>query len=343
LTASRALSATASSGKFDVIARTLAFRAPGSSTTMKRSLLPPQRTRYGFTLIELLVVIAIVGILIALLLPAVQKVREAANRAKCANNLKQMGLALHNYHDSYESFPPGQVENPKKHVWTAYTLPYFEQDNIYRQYDFAVHWYQDPNTNVVVLPLKIFQCPSAPPDRVEDPQDQRAGVTVPASCSDYGAIGNVDQALVDNGFIPGPLPAKPNGVLADQHPTRIAEITDGTSETMVVGEIAGRPTHYVTGGKVVPYDPAHPVYGAGWADWDNGFQIHGSAGDGLTEPGPCGVNCNNNKGIYSFHPGGANILFADGSVRFLRETVSIATVAALATRNGGEVVSDSDY
>ena len=310
---------------------------------MRRSPLALRRRRRGFTLIELLVVIAIIGILIALLLPAVQKVREAANRIKCANNLKQIGLALHNYHDSNGSFPPGQVENPKKHIWAAYVLPYFEQGNLYRGYSFAVHWYQDLNTAIVTVPLKIMQCPSAEPNRVEGPDNERSGVDVAAACGDYGAIGNVDQALVDNGYIPGPLPPKPNGVLADQSTPRIAAITAGTSQTRMVGEIAGRPTHYVTGWKVVPYDPNKPVYGSGWADWDNGFQIHGATPDGLIEPGPCGINCTNKKGIYSFHPGGANVVFADGAVHFLRESISIVTVAALATRAGGEVIAGTDF
>jgi len=298
--------------------------------------------RAAFTLIELLVVIAIIGVLIALLLPAVQKVREAANRMSCSNNLKQIGLALHNYHDANSKFPPGQVDSPAKHIWSAYTLPYFEQGNIYRGYDFSVHWYQGVNQALVTTQLKIMQCPSALPNRVEDPPNQRAGVTVPAACGDYAAIGNVDDALVTNGFIPGPLPPRPNAVLIVGVGIRLTDITDGTSQTMMVGEIAGRPVHYVTGGRVVN-DPTHPVYGAGWADWDNGFQIHGSTSDGLTEPGPCGVNCNNNKGIFSFHTGGANVLFADGSVHFLRESADIRVVAALATRNGGEIVRPDDY
>jgi prepilin-type N-terminal cleavage/methylation domain-containing protein/prepilin-type processing-associated H-X9-DG protein len=296
----------------------------------------------AFTLIELLVVIAIIGVLIALLLPAVQKVREAANRTSCTNNLKQLGLALHHYHDANNRFPPGQTDSPKKHIWAAYVLPYFEQGNLYRGYDFSVHWYQGANQALVTTQLKIMQCPSAQPNRVEDPPNQRQGVTVPAACGDYGAIGNVDQALVTEGWIPGPLPARPNGVLIVAIGTRLTDVTDGASQTIMVGEIAGRPIHYVTG-RIVVNDPANPVYGAGWADWDNGFQIHGSSPDGLTEPGPCGVNCNNNKGIYSFHPGGANVLFADGSVHFLRESASIRTVAALATRNGGEVISQDDY
>jgi prepilin-type N-terminal cleavage/methylation domain-containing protein/prepilin-type processing-associated H-X9-DG protein len=306
------------------------------------------RRRAGFTLIELLVVIAIIGVLIALLLPAVQKVREAANRAKCQNNLKQLGLALHNYHDTNEAFPPGQIDSPKKHIWAAYVLPYLEQGNIYREYNFnQYHWYEGPNIDLVGIPLKVMQCPSAEADRFEDATFERSNVNVRAACGDYGAIGNVDSALVTAGWLPGPLPDKPNAVLvtvnATVHATRLTDITDGTSQTMMVGEIAGRPTHYITGHITVPPDPSSPVYGSGWADWDNGFQIHGAQPDGRTEIGPCAVNCTNNKGIYSFHPGGANVLFADGSVHFLRDGTSIQVVAALATRAGGEVIPEEAY
>jgi prepilin-type N-terminal cleavage/methylation domain-containing protein/prepilin-type processing-associated H-X9-DG protein len=297
----------------------------------------------AFTLIELLVVIAIIAILIALLVPAVQKVREAAARTQCANNLKQIGLALHNYHDANKCFPPGQTDSPKKHIWAAYILPYLEQANLVRGYNFNIlHWFEGTNQAIVVVQLQVMQCPSAPSSRVEDSANQRAGVTVPAACGDYGAIGNVDEALVQGGFIPGPLPAKPNGVLVAVNRTRIPDITDGTSQTLMVGEIAGRPVQYVTGRKIVTI-PGSPVYGAGWADWDNGFQIHGASADGMTQPGPCGVNCTNNKGLFSFHPGGVNTLFADGSVHFLRDDIGVTIVAALATRNGGEIIPGDVY
>jgi prepilin-type N-terminal cleavage/methylation domain-containing protein/prepilin-type processing-associated H-X9-DG protein len=301
---------------------------------------PPHRFR-GFTLIELLVVIAIIAILIGLLLPAVQKVREAAARAACSNNLKQLGLALHNYHDAHSGFPPGQTDSPKKHIWAAYVLPYIEQDNLYRGYRFDVHWYEAPNQPLVTIQLKVMQCPSAQPNRTETKSDRPVGVTWSAACGDYGALGNVDDALVTAGFIPGPLPPKPNAVLVVGASTRITDITDGTSQTVMVSEIAGRPGYYVTGRKKIT--GGAPVYGAGWADWDNGFQLHGASLDGLTSPGPCAINCTNNKGFYSFHTAGVNAVFADGSVQFLKEGLNIKVAAALVTRNGGEVISANDY
>jgi prepilin-type N-terminal cleavage/methylation domain-containing protein/prepilin-type processing-associated H-X9-DG protein len=294
----------------------------------------------GFTLIELLVVIAIIAVLIGLLVPAVQKVREAANRSACENNLKQLGLALHNYHGTNRRFPPGQTDSPKKHIWTAYVLPYLEQDNIYKTYRFNIHWYEADNQPLVTIPLKVMQCPSAESNRSETISTRPAGVTWTAACGDYGALGNVDPALVTAGYVPGPLPPTPNGVLVVAKRTRLTDITDGTSQTIMVSEIAGRPDYLVTGRRVIsPDDPAYSqVYGAGWADWDNGFQLHGASADGLHSVGPCAINCTNNKGMYSFHPGGVNALMADGSVQFLQQGLDIAIAAALVTRNGGEVI-----
>jgi prepilin-type N-terminal cleavage/methylation domain-containing protein/prepilin-type processing-associated H-X9-DG protein len=301
--------------------------------------------RRAFTLIELLVVIAIIAVLIGLLVPAVQKAREAGNRTACENNMRQLGLALHNYHDAHKAFPPGQTDTPKKHIWTAYVLPYLEQDNIYNSYRFNVHWYDPLNQPLVTLQLSVMQCPSAGTNRTETKSNRPVGVTWSAACGDYGALGNVDPALFTQGYIDEQLPPAPNGVLVTGVSTPISKITDGTSQTIMVGEIAGRPDYLVTGRRVIsPDDPNFsPVYGAGWADWDNGFQLHGAMPDGLGSPGPCAINCTNNKGFFSFHPGGAHALMADGSVHFLHEGLDIKVAAALVTRNGGEVIPGDAY
>ena len=300
---------------------------PRSSTNGKR---------HGFTLIELLVVIAIIAVLIGLLLPAVQKVREAAARMQCANNLHQLGLALQNYHDVYGSFPPGQVRAPYawwtvNHGWAVFILPYLEQQSLYDAY----HWDQalaaQANQGVVARPLKNFCCPST---SEQDRYDTKGGLLPSyggkAACGDYAPTWYVDPALTTGDS---------QGVLAPNCMTKLTDITDGTSITILLTEDAGRPRQWRRGRP----GSDQMIDGGPWAGFWTGIVVQGSSADGTFRPGPCALNCTNDHEVYSFHSGGANAVFADGSVHFLPASMSIQTLAALVTRAGGEVPSPSDY
>ena len=298
------------------------------------SLLKPRRHR-AFTLIELLVVIAIIAILLALLLAAVQKVREAANRVACANNLKQIGLALHNYHDANRKFPPGAVgvTTGPFHGNVQFFLPYIEQQRLAAQYSWQVDWFHWDNQPVVSRPLKVLQCPSAAPNREQKDFDPMVDGKVGA-CSDYAAIREVPPELVDSGWVS--RPAIRDSVFTTNSSTRMTDITDGTSNTLLYAEDAGRPQLWRDGRPV----PGELVSGGPWA---TRTLIWGTASDRGTPPWPCAINCSNNREIYSFHPGGANVVMADGSVHFLQEGISIRVLAALVTRAGGEVVPAGDF
>ena len=293
------------------------------------------RRRPGFTLIELLVVIAIIGILIALLLPAVQKVREAANRMACQNNLKQLGLALLNYHDTYDIFPPGhsQVAGPNgtiNHCWFSYVLPYLEQDNLHRQFHFEVNWDNALNDHgILQTRIPGLECPSAPAGRTGA---NNRGVL------DYPAINNVPRLSPLNRYI-NPLP--PNdptyvGVLGLNVFRRIPEITDGTSNTLILGEDAGRRELWELGRLVT--DAIDKNDNANWANPAGNISLKGFNPADSSVPGPCPINCINEQQVYSFHSGGANVLCVDGSVHFLRETLDINVLVSLITRSRGEVI-----
>jgi prepilin-type N-terminal cleavage/methylation domain-containing protein/prepilin-type processing-associated H-X9-DG protein len=299
------------------------------------------RARHGFTLIELLVVIAIIAVLIGMLLPAVQKVREAANRVACTNNLKQIGLALHHFHDARRKFPPGVVVGPypEAGVMTTAThgngpflLPYLEQQALADQY----HWQLDSsdwqNQPVVSRQLKVLQCPSAEPNRVHDNFDPWVGGKIGA-CSDYAGIREVPLALVNSGWIDPP--ALRDSVFMVNRMTRLADITDGASQTILYTEDAGRPQLWRRGQRV-----PGTLVGGPWAARN---LIWGAPSLAEQASWPCAINCTNQSEVYSFHPGGANAVFADGSVRFLKETITIRILAALVTRAGGEVVPADDY
>ena len=313
--------------------------------------------RRGFTLAEVLVVIAIIAILIGLLLPAVQKVREAANRMVCTNHLRQLGLACHNYHGDYGTFPPGaegpfeklpQFAGLKSHALGTYLLPYLEQEALAKQYRWDVSWSDPPNQPVVNTPLRIWQCPSAPANRVRYGSLQ--AVTFPpesfngtAACGDYAGVGYVDAVLASSTLIGG-LSGSRNekkdyeGVFGANHTNCLRDITDGTTQTLLMAECAGRPQLWQGRRAVANVQ----LSGGPWASRNLLFG-RGATADGTAFYGPCAVNCTNEREVYSFHPDGANVVFADGHVRFLKATIDIRVFAQLVTRDGGEVISDGDY
>jgi len=336
--------------------------------------------RKGFTLVELLVVIAIIGILIALLLPAVQAAREAARRAQCSNNLKQISLALHNYHDANKTFPfawmvdltngVAALGNVNAQVWGTRILPYLEQQALYDQFDSRYPALTNvpipqiqQNSTVIQTPVAAFTCPSTPGDaqsRIYDSDLSSGGfpLTYRAAPSDYTAITGVRGGFSTIAYAGWTGSGGREGVLQyngsnlsnptqkDSTSSRIGDITDGTSNTAMVGERVGGDEIYVKGGRMPSLTemPLRDIYkvtnGGGWGDILNGEHWYeGSLHDGLQGGGPCAINCNNvrSQGFFSFHPGGAQFALADGSVRFVSETVAAFVFASLTTRKRGEV------
>jgi prepilin-type N-terminal cleavage/methylation domain-containing protein/prepilin-type processing-associated H-X9-DG protein len=314
------------------------------------------RSRPAFTLIELLVVIAIIGILVAMLLPAVQAAREAARRAQCANNFKQLGLAFHNFDSARKFWPlsrPDSSSEPQNN-WVPHILPYLEQQNLAAGYDLNQNWWIDPNRLLVQLQLPILQCPSTPnPDRFQD-KPEATPPNKRGACGDYFTPAGVHPDI--NNELPASqqFQAAANllGVIAMGGPTNrrntIAAVTDGTSNSILIAEDAGREDVY-RGRIFYPVNytgsPRVRARGGAWATTDNPYMIgqrmpwHASFGP---IPGPMAINNSNEWGhcFYSFHPGGANFCFADASIRYLSQSTNLYTLATLVTRANGEGVGD---
>jgi prepilin-type N-terminal cleavage/methylation domain-containing protein/prepilin-type processing-associated H-X9-DG protein len=353
--------------------------------------------RKGFTLIELLVVIAIIAVLISLLLPAVQSAREAARRAQCVNNLKQIGLGLHNYESSNSSFPPaGESTNFNNGAALTVTtgpatqfvdgdysamariLTYMEGSAQYNALNFSVGYWDASGANYTGASavISVFLCPSAarvneqrdgadPADTVSKTLGTGYGYT------DYGPTCYTD--IDPNGIAAYPTPTatpyRNKGSRADgllhASMTRIGEITDGTSNTILIGEDAGRDERFESpytmisaGGDLRglgPYDPTAKRRYWRWVEPDSAYGVSGQPNNkfrpmneltAYVTGGPLGTKGNNagaNDELFSFHPGGVNVLFGDGSVRFLKDTVAVTTLRALVTPKGGEVVSSDQY
>ncbi len=369
--------------------------------------------RKAFTLVELLVVIAIIAVLAGLLLPAVQRAREAANRIQCQNNLKQIALGTQNYHDAYRAFPqnhrPATAQaSTVRERWFTHVLPYIELGSVFSQYDESSNWDSTGTTalngwgptaptaatgyngNLVVTsqPLKVAQCPSAPQATRLDANPAGFGaapVTGWAPATNPGIVATTDYAAVYGvhpDFVAGttvPAPANPYGVItnnsgSDAAPVTMTDVTDGTSNTILVTESAGRPYLYNQGGVRQGLDlTLAAVNGGGWARPASEIWLIGFADKGGTVPGgPFTINAANGINafstgagktvyplasvppahplgtdgsgqIFGFHGNGVNAAFVDGSVHFLQQSIAPAVIAALVTSANNDIVPGNGY
>ncbi len=318
-----------------------------------------KRQRAGFTLIELLVVIAIIAILIALLLPAVQQAREAARRSQCKNNLKQLGLALHNYHDTARTFPIGQRYSKSSPNWRIGVLPFLDQAPLYNTLNFSDVFYSacaststygvvysnKENKILAGLVLPVFKCPSSPLSATADVGCNYDKLMVHDYVGISGATpdpaGRTGVCSEDTGY--GTWCN--NGLLVPNQVMRIRDVTDGTSNTMIVAEQSGS-----VGGV-----DRRAAYHGGWS----GFTQTKLAPDFVSTELPFGSGTTavrfsiNTKtysvgaGVYhgntiinSFHTGGTHGLLADGAVRFLSENIDFLTLRQLSVRNDGQTLGE---
>lgn len=312
-----------------------------------------QLKRRGFTLVELLVVIAIIGILVALLLPAVQAAREAARRMQCSNNLKQIGLALHNYHDTYKTFPQGNVVRvtgpntppPRGDGWTwhARILPFLEQSALYDKVSHVIGTDIGGTNNAEQVlagrttRLTVFQCPSHPTGVQNPSKDGYQLSTYNGVCgSSTFNDDQLDQAT-DLGY-------RGNGIFFMNSNIRMADIIDGTSNTFLVAEVHDELKGAPNSNRMRGSDRKYNFSGAGDGNPPTDcseYLIGMENDDPINADTVDAAGFFNNDGEYagSYHPGGAQFLMSDGSARFIAETINMPMYRALSTRDAGEAIS----
>jgi len=273
------------------------------------------RSRAGFSLIELLVVVVIIGVLISLLLPAVQAARESARRVSCLGNLRQIGIGLQNYHASWQCFPPGCSEPDGKLIaWSAFLLPFIEQENLHALFHFDKAFNATENAAATHTVIPTYICPSTSwmdTDRIGSVTRRFKLNGTPYStsgmgCTDYGGM---------YGWSDADSATSKYGVMVYDKAIKMADIRDGTSTTLIVAEDSGR----------------------GWqcnGEWADGQNIFDQTD---------GVNVSQGNEMWSDHPGGVNAAFCDGAAHFLSELTSLRVVEAICTRDGGEVIEKAPF
>jgi prepilin-type N-terminal cleavage/methylation domain-containing protein/prepilin-type processing-associated H-X9-DG protein len=318
-------------------------------------------SRAAFTLIELLVVIAIIAVLIGLLVPAVQKVREAAARTSCQNNLKQLGLAVHTFENANRGLPPATytpiadytppdpaplplTQQPRSIL--AALLPYVEQENLQKLFNQNEDWRQlGQNRNSLLNPVPLFFCPSSPGGfrtRSFTLASTFGGGTVEGYVTDYRPIARI-RSNVNRPTLLGTVPGGYQAFFQPNLLTKMPAVVDGTSNTAAFFESAGHPDQYVMGRATGAKASAAAI----WADHRIASEF-----DGCDPTNPVStavnantsaaytraINCINDTEMYSFHPGGINVVMGDGSVRFVSDGISIGVMVGMITRAGREVL-----
>ncbi len=303
------------------------------------------RCRQGFALIDVVVSLVVAVMLLTLALPAIQHARRAAEKVRCENNLRTIGVAVQAFAAANDQMLPYNQLSAPHGSWNTQLLPFIGQQKLAREYNPGHEWWagtNSPNRAVVGTRVSTFQCPSAPhPDRfvlTNDPDSE--GQSFNAAPTDY--VGSAAAYYQDNqphNLFPG---AMHHRTLTKR--LRMPDIADGTSHTLLVVEMADKPNSWQAGKLADDRSdkPQSPSINGQWAapNWNH---LRSHSADGKTPFGPCAVNCSNGAGIYSFHSGGANVLFVDGSVRFLKAGMSQELLVALVSYAGGEVLSPDDF
>jgi prepilin-type processing-associated H-X9-DG protein len=291
------------------------------------------------------VVIIILTILLGTLLPAVLASQESSARRTCENNLRLLGEAVQQFEKVNRHVPTlGTFRPPTrsdKHGWMMFLLPYLGQTELANRYRWDLDYSHPDNRPIIETKLNVVLCP-ATPRTTWSVSGKELDVEYEAAVGDYAACNGVSKLLaaylgkpdmMRGGMFFGEI--TPRGV-------RLAEVSDGLSQTFLILEHAGKPDWYILGKQQAAPIPS-PIRAAWAHQYQFSLLLRGHTADGKDHYGPCAVNCSNDLGIYSFHAGVANALFADGSVRALKNELPIEVMAALATTSGGEVLAASDY